>query len=311
MVYVKKYLFAPLFLAVLAAACFSIIPFWGSTSIIFSLGLDTFLQLVILCGLVLAASLSFVLFATFASDLTLILPIVLVAGLIPIALIAYPLGLILGGGFILVLTANFLILNKSLNSYLTFQPAQILSPSVKNLTTFLIIVISFVYFLSINAQIKKEGFQIPDSLIETALKLSQPESPPTPNKQINSQLSITRAQISEQDIAELRKNPELLKQYGIEPNQLDLLNQTPEQITPVDQNLLKDTLKKQFQGIISPYQDFIAPVIAVLLFFTLSSIAAILGILLSPLIWLIFFILEKTGFLKFTTETRPVKKMVI
>lgn len=89
------------------------------------------------------------------------------------------------------------------------------------------------------------------------------------------------------------------------PEQLELFKQNSAT------NLIKQTLKDQIQNLIKPYLNFIPAVLALLLFISLQSIASVINLLLHPLLWIIFYVLEKTGFIKFTTEMRPVKKMVM
>lgn len=87
------------------------------------------------------------------------------------------------------------------------------------------------------------------------------------------------------------------------------LNMMPQQNLPSE--LIKPMITEQLQNIIKPYQNIIPAILALLLFLTLQSFVAILGIFLSPIIWLIFYILEKTNFIHFETEMREVKKLVV
>lgn len=118
--------------------------------------------------------------------------------------------------------------------------------------------------------IAEAGFQIPDSLIDTALKM-------TPLDAASDQNSI----LTQLPVAELMRDT------------------------------IKQTIKDQIQGFIKPYINFIPAILTVLLFLTLQSLTSLLNILVYPLLWLIFFILEKTGFVTFTTEMRPVKKLIV
>jgi hypothetical protein len=56
---------------------------------------------------------------------------------------------------------------------------------------------------------------------------------------------------------------------------------------------------------------YIPAVLAVLFYFTLQFIAGFLEMLVPFLLWLIFWILEKTGFTKYVVEQREVKKLVV
>ena len=95
---------------------------------------------------------------------------------------------------------------------------------------------------------------------------------------------------------------------------LDSLS-VPQEAIEAPADLIKDTIKQtvkdQVQNFIKPYASFIPAVLTVLLFITLQSITSFINLLIYPLIWLTFLILEKVGFTKFTTEMRPVKKLMV
>src|SRR3990172_10609958 len=114
-------------------------------------------------------------------------------------------------------------------------------------------------------------------------------------------------QIPPEQLDLLKKNPDLLKQYGLDPKLLDTLT-APQKSTAAPANLtnelIKQTVKDQVQNFIKPYLNFIPAGLAILLFFTFHAFISIANLLISPLLWLIFLILEKTGFTKFTVEQR-------
>lgn len=183
----------------------------------------------------------------------------------------------------------------------------LLSPIVKQVTGILILLLSLGFYLSVNQKIAQNGFEIPDSLIDTALKVSQPSIPVQGFKYDKTLM----AQITPDQLELLKKNPELLKQYGIDPKTLDSL---PVSVSTPDLNttaMIKPLVKDQLQNIIKPYQNFIAPILALLFFLTLQSLTALLGLFISPILWLIFLLLEKTNFIHFETEMREVKKLVV
>ncbi len=314
---VKKLTFAPLFLISLVAVFFELNPFLKSADLIFSLSFDTLIKLILICVAILLSGIFFIIFSALTLDFKLIIPIALVSSLIPFFFLPPPLAIISAVLTFISLILSFVNLENKMKSYLTFQPTVLLIPSIKQLTGLLIISLSLVYYLSINSEIQKNGFQIPDSLIDTAIKLT-PQTPQDLNFQgfkYDTRLIAQLPQLSQNQIELLKKNPELLKQFGIDSKSLD--NLAPKSIskTPTIQgnlnDLLKKTIKDQFQNMLKPYQNFIPPILALLFFFSLQSFTAILSIFLSPLIWLIFNILEKTKFITFTTEMREVKKMVI
>lgn len=258
----KKLIFAPLFLIAFALLISQLSPIFKSADFIFSLSLETFLQLLFVSGLILLSSLFFVLFVSLAQDWKLVLPVAILAAIFPVIFLEPSIAIILVVAVLVSFLISFLALENTLKTYLTFQPNSIFGPSIRHLSSLLILVIAMTYFLAISKVITQNGFQIPDSLIDTALKaIPQP-----------------------QDIT------------------------APQDLTS---DILKQTIKDQFQALLKPYSSFIPAILALLLFFTLQSLVSVINIFIYPLLWLVFYILEKTGFIKFTTEMRPVKKMVI
>lgn len=304
---VKKLLPAPLFLISFWALLLKLNPLFNSYDFIFSLSLDTLVLLIILGGLICLSSLLFVLFTGLANDWKIVLPAGGVAALMPILILPQGVGLVFLIGTVLVLLITFLSLENVLKSYLTFTPSTIFGPSVRHMSGLLILLIAITYFLSISKVIAQKGFTIPDSLIDQAIKLS-------------GQTNVTVAQeqpsqpsISPQQLELLKKNPQLLKQYGLDPSILNNINQpASSKSTPISTNdVVKSALKTQLDGIIKPYLGAIPALLAVLFFFILQSFTAILNILIYPLLWLIFKIFEKSGFVKFEVEQRSVRKMVV
>lgn len=253
----------------------------------------------------------FVLFATFAQDWKFILPIVILASLLPFLFLEIGLAIVFAVGILASLILTFVSLDTSLKSYLTFNPNSLFGPLIRHLSSLLILSLCVVYFLSTNKLIAQNGFQIPDSLIDSALKF-------TP--QLQSQQSETTSQLSipPDQIELLKKNPELLRQYGLDPKILDSLDnpgatlkESSKHVTKSANNLIKQTIKDQFQSFIQPYQGIIPAVLAVLLLLTLQSLTSLINLFIYPLLWVVFYIFEKTGFIHFEVETREVKKMVI
>ncbi len=199
-------------------------------------------------------------------------------------------------GIIVSLLITFLTLQNSLKTYLNFNVLNLFSPSIKRLSFFLIITISLVYFLSVSKIVSVKGFSLPDSILDTALKLTN---------QGSTQVQIP--QISPDQLDLLKKNPQLLRQSGLDSSVLNNLStsQNPEA------DLLKQTVKDQVQSFIKPYLGIIPAVLALLLFLTLQTLTSLTNLFSYPLLLIIFYILEKSGFVKFTTEMRPVKKLVI
>lgn len=301
MILVKKLTFASVFWLSLAVLFYFASPLLKTTDLLFSLNLQTLYQLIILSVLILTSALMFVIFATLALDWKLVLPTVILSALIPLLFTPFNLGIVFGIGLIVSLGLAYLNSENRMKSYLTFQASTLLSPSVKQLAVLLILTLSVGYYLSINNQVAQKGFEIPDSLIDTALKLMPQTNLPV------AQLP----QITPDQIELLKKNPEILKQYGIDPKQLDSLPVSKNTPSLNTTDMIKPLIKQQLQNIIKPYQKIIPAVLALIFFLTLQTFVSILEIFLPPIIWIIFLILEKTNFIHFKTEMREVKKLVV
>lgn len=302
----KKLIFAPVFLIFLAFLIFQLNSYFYNFEFIFSLSLDNLYQFIWLAILILLTSLAFTLFATFAFDWRFVVPVIILGSILSLFFTAPTLGVVLTAGFLISLLIVYYKLDNSLKTYITFHPFHLFGPSIRNLSFLLILTFSIVYYFSVNLIIQRDGFQIPDSLIKTTLKFI-----PKPQKEESkTQPQIT---IPKEQIELLKENPALLKQYGLDPKILDTLDKsqnTPEN-EAISDEFLKLALKDQLDKIIKPYLDYIPISLALLFFITIQAITSFLNILIYPLLWIIFFLLEKSGFVQFTTEMRPVKKMVV
>lgn len=306
MLLLKKLLFAPFFVIIFMILLSQISSLLTSYDFIFSLSVNGFILLIILSFFIIFSSFLFVLFATFANDLKFVLPLGIFVSILALIFLTPALGIVFMVGLLVSLALIFVSLQNTLKNYINFSPTILFSPHIKHLSSFLILIISITFFLSATKIIQQDGFELPDSLIDASLKFANPlESP--------GQESLPpQLQIPPEQIEMLRQNPDLLRQSGLDPNILDNLdNSVSQTVGNLSNDLIKQTVKDQIQGIIKPYLSIIPAILAVLLFLTLQSLASIINLLTYPLLWITFYILEKTGFIKFTTEMRPVKKMVI
>lgn len=151
-------------------------------------------------------------------------------------------------------------------------------------------------------EIHTKGVQIPDALLELSSQLGSGLQPPSVDNQTQ-QNSITKDQIEL-----LRKNPELMRQYGLNPKALDLIET---QGSPNPSSTIKTLLKTQLETMLTPYAGIIPFVISLLFFVTLKSFASLLSFMIGPLLSLLFYIFEKTGYIHYTLETRQVKKLTL
>ena len=312
MLYFKKLTLAPIFLIFFTYFNYQALQIiQSSTNLIFSLSLNSLFELIIFTAVILASASFFIIFMTLAQDLKLVGPVAFLACLSPLIFSQNSQAIILMILFLASFAVIYLLLDKNLKTYITFNASQILVPQIKNLAKLLVLVVSLAYFFSIQTDINNKGFQIPDSLIDTAIKFS---SPPELNQtDIPPTLTPDQLQL-------LKQNPDLLKQYGIDPKTLDQLTTSksslPAAASRVSQQVgssdfAKNLIKNQVDKILQPYQSFIAPILALLFVASLYSLLSIIIIPLPLVIWLIFFILEKIGFIKFEGEMREVKKLVV
>lgn len=267
MTILKKLSFAPFFLICLTILLAQLSSILKSDSSLFSLDFSVFIQFLILVLLLNVSAFFFVLLAAFSADFKFIVPTAFLSSLLPFLFVPIPDALFLSTGIFISQIITFAFLKNSLKSYLTFNPNSVFGPSIRYLTTFLIITICAVYFISTHAQISQKGFQIPDSLLDTSLDLTSG-----------------------------------FEQTGLDQSVLDNFNQ-PKEFT-------KQLVKDQSEKFLQPYVGIIAPLLSLFFFLTLQSLSSIVNFFMHPLLWITFYILEKTGFVTFTEEARPVKKMV-
>lgn len=303
MILVKKLAFAPLFLLSLGFTFYHSIQVFSTPNLVFSVNITVLSQLVILVLLILLTSLLFVLFVTLSDDWRFIFAISFLATLLPFFFITFPTALVISSAILISLLIIYLGLNITLKTYLDFRPTSLLSNPVKNLARLIILVFCINFFFTVNTQIKKQGFSLPDELIDTALKFVN-------LPQIDSQSQTPQLNLSQEQIDLVKQNPDLLKQYNLDPKILDSLESQNQQSNPT-QNLIKQTVKDQIQALIDPYINYIPLVLAILLYTTLSFGVSIFSLIVAPIIWLIFLILEKTGYIHYATQMREVKKMVV
>lgn len=308
----KKAIFALPFLIFLVWFFYNLNFFFKDPYLIFGFDTAILLQLVWLLVSLSLASFCFVIFAALSDDWKFILPVSILGSLTSFALFSIPSGLVMWVGTLLSLCLTYLILSNKLKNYLTFQASSLLNPSIKSLATFLILTASLAFYIASSTQIKEQGFKIPDSLIDTALKFTTSQLPDVQGESI-AQVSLTPEQIEL-----LKQNPDVLKQYGIDPDVLDsqdkqssVAGPTKPSTSPPSNDLVKNLLQIQIQNIVKPYENLIPIFLAGLFFVTMQSLFSLLAVTLTPLIALTFWIFTKTNFIRFETEMREVKKLVV
>ncbi len=277
MITIKKFTFFPIYILFLYFTLWQFDRIYSDLNILLSLKLIYLFQFIYLIILLIFSSLFFVLSLTFSNNWKTILPFIILASLTPFLIFPFGLAVSLCLGMLISKCLVYLLLDNKLKTYINFQPTAILIPYIKLYITLLIIILSVSYYYSMNQQIKQKGLVLPDSLIETIIKI-------TPL-------------------------------YNIQTQSANYLNDLPPIFSNTAQayanNLLVKTVRDETQKFIAPYIDFVAPTLTLIFFLSAISFASILNILLYPLTYMLFKLLEKTRFISFKKEMREVKKLVI
>ena len=140
-------------------------------------------------------------------------------------------------------------------------------------------------------------------MADTVLKMAPIPQATDINTSIN-QYSLEELSPTKDQVRELKNNPELLKQFGLEPEMLD-------QIKVKQMKQPKRLINEQIQKLIDPYIQYIPLILALIFYASLQFILNILSFLVSPLITLIFILLEKFKVISYVITTKEVRKMKI
>lgn len=323
---VKKLIFAPLFLVLITFSIYFYKLILDQYLDIFFKTYGGLYEFTLLAIPLLLASLTYCIFITLSQDFKYALIVSLITAASPFMFLNPTLAIVVAAGILISLNLIYFNLQTELKSYVNFQPGKLLKGPIKLLNTFLLLTFTFGYFLNTNSIIQTQGFKIPDSVIDWSIDLSlQNQGMSVKGVKYLAQIPT----LTQEQLDLLRQNPQVLEQFGLDPNDLDQFSpnetQTPStqspnrnavQVTPsLPTANLKDIMKAQISNsldqMIKPYL-FAIPLILAFLFYSLTSfIIWILSFLISPILMLIFSILEKSSFIKFTTETREVKKIIV
>lgn len=320
----KKIIFAPLFLVLISALCFLYTQVLSNYLEIFFKPYGGLIEFGTISLVLLLSGLLFITYLTLTQDFKYALVLGIIAALIPLIFLKTTLAFVIAIGLLISFILAYFNLQTNLKTYVNFSAATLLIPPVKLLNTFILLTLTFGYFLHTNSLIQTQGFKVPEKLIDWAVDLSlKGQNPAVLGKKYLAQLPT----LTEDQLNLLKRNPQILEQYGLSAD--DLEEFTPSQttdpktpnrnavsITPSVPGLnLKDIIKAQITNslddLLKPYL-FAIPAVLALMFYSLASFNLwILSLFLSPVISLLFLIFEKSGFIKFTSETRVIKKIVI
>lgn len=316
----KKLLFAPLFLIFFGLTAYQVNGVLNLNSI-FSFDLKTFIPILYLVFSIILTSFFFAIFASLSQDTKIGVLVVLAAAVIPFIFLPLDLAIIFAIGSSLIFNSYFFQIVHKLKTYLTFSSQTLLFPSIKQISTLLIILISLTYYLSINKIIAEKGFEVPDSILDAALNFSGSTNP-----EIELRGDKYLAQLTQEQLDFLKQNPQLLESQGVDPELLNQVQVVPpassqgkqgvqppsQQIAlPSANNVVKELLRDQLDKMLEPYKSWIAPFLSLMFFITLTSLSSLASIIFYPLLPLVFIILEKLKFIHFEKEMREVRKLVV
>jgi uncharacterized protein YneF (UPF0154 family) len=308
---VRKLFFAPFFL-------FSLVLMLVLTDrlmidplgILFGFNAENAWALLYLVGTLLLTSFFYIIFVSLSNDWRIVLPVVIIASLVPPGLYQnITLGFYISAGILTGALIGFFVQQQKMQNYITFSATTLLQPQIKLMNLFLIITLSVGFYFSADAYIKEKGFSIPEPLIEAAISMSGQQDQIN-EMEVEEESSIPT--LSPELITQLKQNPQLLKQYGVTAAQLDALSSAQQKNENGSSGTLVSTLvKNQVDTIIEPYKAWLAPGLALLFFISLTSLSSFFALLLPPIIGLMFMILEKTNFIHFEKEMREIQKLVV
>jgi hypothetical protein len=318
---VKKLIFAPLFLISITASIYFYKLILDQYLNVFFGNLGGLYEFSLLAIPLVLASLFYCLFITFTQNFKYAAGLAAITALTPFAFLSFNLSLVIAAGLGFSLIFAYFNLETNLRSYLNFQPSTLLISPIKMLNTFLLLTLAFGFFLNANAIIQRDGFKIPDTLIDWAVNMSLSSS----QYNFKGDKRYLAQSLTPEQIELLKQNPGILKQYGLTPEDLDALT-TPKQAAPATQQgtitatplppgNLKEVLKNQINGMVDqmlkPYL-FVIPILLAFMFYSLASLILwLFSFFLSPILALLFYVFEKSGFVKYEKEMREVKKIII
>lgn len=311
MPYFKKLIFAVPFLLSMSLFYQQTDLILKDLSILFSLDLNLLYQLIYFSVIISAASYFFIIFVSLAQDFRIVLPVGLAGALMSLLFIIPPLSfyLTLGVGVSLG-TSYILLFNKLTKDPTSFKVSDHIVKSAGGLITLLVLVVTLMVYIDATQSSNQMVQKLINSLVSTSTQFVKSQSLQTGNVQA---ATTTSTSLTPEQLNLLKQNPGLLKQYGIDPALLNQLEAGGGNVTP--QSLAIDAavpaITKQVEDLIKPYSQFIPFLIAFIFFLNFQFFTSIAALLISPLAYLLFYIMEKTEFIKFEKSTREVKKLAM
>jgi ABC-type multidrug transport system fused ATPase/permease subunit len=317
---VKKLIFAPLCIVLVLTLLFFYKPFLEKYLNIFLAEYGGVFEFGLLALIISITGISYCLYLAFTQNIKYSLIFAFIASITPFLFFPPSLALVIGIGMFASFLVVHFTLQSNLKTYVNFQPTALLSGPVKTFNSLLLLSLAFGFFLNTNSIIKSQGFSIPEEVIEWATDLSIKQS----GIEVKGEKYLAQSLTPEQ-LELLQQNPEVLEQFGVSIDDVNQFvqddgiekNQEAVKIVPSvkDNFSIKDKVKAQIRNtleeMIKPYL-FAIPFILAFLFYSISGFYLwLISLLINPLIILLFYIFEKSGFIKYQKEVREIKKMVI
>jgi hypothetical protein len=330
--YFKKLLFGVLFLILFTGLHFFLLPLFTTYEWIFGLTGAAFNQILNLAILLLLSAVCFVIFVFLVNHRGIGLSVALLGAVIPLLFAPNSTGLVLTGLYAIALIGNYFLIENMSKHYISFSAPTLVVPHINRVATMILIIICIGYYLSINVVIKEKGFSIPEAIIPDTiierLVSQQMESMTIKGDKYLAQLP----QLTPEQVQLLKQNPDLLRQYGVDPALLDQYDTQPATATapkttgssavqvPTTSSssptvaMVKKMALQPINNMLKDFQFLVAPILAMLLFSAFSFIFFIFfffNFISGGFVKIIFYILEKTGFIHFEKEMREVQTLVV
>jgi hypothetical protein len=271
----------------------------------FSLEIKSFFPIIYLSISLILSLFFYILVCSFLEDIKIIFAIAFLSSLL--SFLFLPLGneagIVFIASFVIFMSA-FIFHQKKMKSYLTFSASKIIIPSISRTIFFFLVIVGVIFYIKFSADLTKNGFKVPDSLIDLSLSF-------VPSAQ-SDQTEVTGLPIiTSEQIALLKQNPDYLRQYGLDPKILDTINISKE-TTSIDQKtILRPLIQAQIDQMIKPNTGIVAIAVSLLYFFSLQFLTSLLILIFYPLTEGLFWLLEKLGLITYQVEMREVKKLVV
>lgn len=254
------------------------------------------------------------------SSSVFLLPLLLEKTINPVVSLALAIFLFL----ILIFSATQI--TSDIKNYIKFSPTKVFPAKVRRLLFLLAIGISTGFGFQYSQKIQREGFTLPESLVDQVLTPMVTLFETQLGNQIEQQFGDKfEAQIGTRDQEEILKflREELAEtlreggggrqQFGLTPENLNLdkVEIGPGGTLELSEAVsgLQPKLKSQIGTFIAPYIKFIPVLAALALFSFLQLLGFITAYLVAPLITIVIWLLKKTGFARLEKEQVEVERL--